>query len=145
MANPDSVLNGQGDALDLVVQADGTPVLKAGGVAIVVAGGGDASAPQLTTDFAMLTGHGHQVVAAGPTRAALRGSATPCHRLTLKANVANTAVLYVGLSGVTANTNNTTGGFQLSPGEFLSVAIDDVNKVYIHGTAGEGCSFVYEL
>jgi hypothetical protein len=58
--------------------------------------------------------------------------------------VANTATLYVGLSTVTADANNTTGGFPLSPGEALTFGIDDVSSVYIHGTAGEGAAFAYE-
>jgi hypothetical protein len=59
--------------------------------------------------------------------------------------IGNTATLYVGLSNVTNNTANTTGGHQLQPGEHWTFGIDDVSKVYIHGTAGEGCSFAYEL
>lgn len=75
----------------------------------------------------------------------MRASATPCLRVTVTSDIGNTNTLYVGLTGVTADTSNTTGGFQLQPGEHWTFGIDDVSKVYIHGTAGEGASFAYEL
>lgn len=145
MANPDSILNGQGQAIDPIVDADGLVYLKAAGRAIAVAGADADAAPHLVTDSTALTATGAQVVAAGPVRTKLLAAATPCLRITVKAFVTNTATLYLGLTGVTANTNNTTGGFQLSPGEGFTFGIDDVSKVYIHGTAGEGASFAYEL
>lgn len=145
MANPEFVLEGNGDKVDSIVQGDGTPRLKAAGITVVVGGSDDDSATQLTTDFTMLAGHGYQAVAAGPTATALRGSATPCHRVTVSADVNNTATLYVGLTGVTADSDNDTGGHQLQPGEHWTFGIDDVSKVFIHGTAGEGASFAYEL
>jgi hypothetical protein len=145
MANPLSVLNGQNQALDEIVDADGVVYLKAAGTSITVTGADAPSAPQLVTDFTLLTGTGAQVVAAGPTRTKLLASATPCRRITVKALVGNTHVLYVGLSNVTADTTNGTGGFQLEPNEAFTFGIDDVSKVYIHGTAAEGASFAYEL
>jgi hypothetical protein len=102
-----------------------------------------ATAP--VVDFAILTGTGAQVVAAGPTRTQLLTASTPCHRVTVTPFVGNLNTLYVGLSNVTADNNNTTGGHQLQPGEHWTFGIDDVNKVYIHGTAGQGASFAYEL
>jgi hypothetical protein len=105
----------------------------------------DPSAPQLVTDSTFLAGTGHQVVAAGPVRAKLLASATPCRRITVKADTANTHTLYIGLSNVTADNTNGTGGLQLSPGESFTFGVDDVSSVYIHGTAGEGASFAYEL
>ena len=112
---------------------------------VTVSGSDADSATHLTTDFTILTGTGAQVVAAGPARTKLLASATPCHRVTVKALVSNTHTLYVGLSNVTANTTNSTGGFELEAGESFTFGIDDVSKVYIHGTAGEGASFAYEL
>jgi hypothetical protein len=145
MANPDSLLNGQAQAIDPVVGSDGTVYMKASGVSIAVTGASAPSAPQLVTDFTILTATGAQVVAAGPVRTKLLASATPCRRVTVKALSTNAAMLYVGLTGVTANTNNTTGGFQLAASEAFTFGIDDVSKVYIHGAAGEGASFAYEL
>ncbi len=145
MSNPDSVLNGQNQALDLIVQPDGTVAMKAAGNTIPVAGAGDPSASQLTTDVTTLTGTGHQVVAAGPIRTKLLSAATPCRRVTVTPDVGNTHTLYVGLSNVTADNTNGTGGHQLQPGEHWTFGIDDVSKVYIHGTAAEGASFAYEL
>lgn len=145
MTNPAAIQDGQGDDIDPIVDADGVVYLKAAGREIVVDGAGDLSAPQLTTDSTALSGHGHQVVAAGPTRTALRPTSTLCRRITVKADTANVNPLYLGLSTVTAGTNNTTGGFVLQPGEAFTFGIDDVSSVYIHGTAGEGATFAYEL
>ena len=145
MSNPAFELNGQGQAVDTLFDPDGTGHLKAAGVTVTVSGSDADSATHLTTDFTILTGTGAQVVAAGPARTELLASATPCHRVTVKALVSNTHTLYVGLSNVTADASNTTGGFQLSPGESFTFGIDDVSKVYIHGTVGEGASFAYEL
>lgn len=145
MANPEFLLEGNGDKVDSLVATDGQAYLKAAGVTIGITGASDDSATTLTTDFTMFSGHGAKAVAAGPTRTALASSSTPCRRLTVKAHVANANILYLGLSTVTADTNATTGGFQLSPGEAMTIGIDDVSSVYIHGTAGEGASFAYEL
>lgn len=144
MSTPNSPYNGQGDELDLVVASDATASLKGAGRDLSVAGTADPVRTQLVEDATLLAGHGSKAVAAGPTATALRASATPCVRLTVKAWVTNTNTLYVGLSTVTAGTNNTTGGFQLSPGEAVTFGIDDVSDVYIHGTAAEGASFFYE-
>lgn len=144
MANPDSILNGQGQTIDPIVDADGVVYLKAAGRVFDVDGADADAAVHLVTDSTLLTATGAQVVAAGPVRTKLLASATPCLRITVKAFADNADTLYVGLTGVTANTNNTTGGFQLSPGEAFTFGIDDVSKVYIHGTVGEGASFAYE-
>jgi hypothetical protein len=139
------LLNGQAQAIDPVVGTDGTVYLKAAGRSIAVTGASAPSAPHLVTDSTQLTATGAQVVAAGPTRTQLLASPTACRRVTVKALSTNAAMLYVGLTGVTADLNNTTGGFQLAANEAFTFGIDDVSKVYIHGAAGEGASFAYEL
>lgn len=142
MAYPDSPYNGQGQALDLQVAASGDVYAKAAGRAITAAGSDDV-APMLVEDSTVLTGTGHQVVAAGPVRTKLIASATPCVRLTVKADAGNGNILYLGLSTVTADSTS-TGGLQLSAGQSFTFGIDDVSSVYIHGTAGQGASFAYE-
>lgn len=144
MSNPDFLLSGQGDEVDSLVALDGTSALKAAGREIAATGVSDPTRPQLVEDATLLAGHGSKAVAAGPTSTALRSSATPAVRVTVKAWVTNTNTLYVGGSTVTAGTSNTTGGFQLSPGESVTFGIEDVNDIYIHGTAAEGASFFYE-
>jgi hypothetical protein len=144
MANPDFLLEGQGALVDSIIDIDGAAALKAAGRTIIADGVGDPTAPALVEDATLLAGHGSIAVAAGPTSTALRGSATPCVRVTVKAWVTNDDTLYVGGATVTAGTNNTTGGFQLSPGESVTFGVDDIANVYIHGTAAEGASFFYE-
>jgi hypothetical protein len=145
MALPDFVVTNNQNEADTLFDPNGDPYLKAAGRAIPVDTSPVDSAPHLVEDATLLAGTGHQVVAAGPVRAKLLAAATPCVRVTVKADVANTHTLYVGLATVTADNANATGGFQLSPGESFTFGVDDVSKVYIHGTAAEGASFAYEL
>ena len=145
MANPPFINAGGGPLADSVISKAGGAYTKAGGRQIASTGGFDDSVPQLVEDATLLSGTGHQVVAAGPVRTKLLASATPCLRVTVKADTTNSHTLYVGLSTVTADNANTTGGLQLSPGEAFEFGVDDVSKVYIHGTAAEGASFAYEL
>lgn len=144
MANPDSPVNGSGHELDLIVDIDGIPSLKMAGRAMAPTGTGDQGAPQLVEDATLLSGHGAKAVAAGPVRTPLSATSVPCRRISVKAHVANTGIIYLGLSAVTADTTS-TGGLQLSPGEWFTFGADDLEDIYIHGTVGEGVSFAYEL
>jgi hypothetical protein len=132
--------------LDTLFQADGTQLLKAAGRTIDTTDV-DAPidvAPHLVEDATLFAGHGYKLIATTGVAVALRGSATPCVRITVKAKSGNAAVLYLGLTGVTNDTNNTTGGLQLEPGEAFTFGVDDVAKVFINGTSGDGASFAYE-
>jgi hypothetical protein len=53
----------------------------------------------------------------------------------IKADAANSAVVYVGNSDLTADTADATDGFPLAAGEGLFVPVDDVNKIYVRGGA----------
>lgn len=145
MTLPNFVQTSNNNEADSLFDPAGTPWLKAGGRTIPGDGGLDSqdTKPHLVEDATALLGHGSKAVAAGPTRTKLATTSTPALRITVKAWVTNTHTLYVGLSAVTAD-NTSTGGFQLSPGESLTCGIDDVEDVYIHGTAAEGASFFYE-
>lgn len=88
----------------------------------------------------------HVDVAAGPNRAALKGSSTPARRVRIKADAANANTIYVGGSTVTADENVTTGGFPLSAGQEVTLDLGvagDLNVVYIHGTAGQGAHAIW--
>jgi hypothetical protein len=139
---PDFILTDLGNEADTQFDPTAQGYLKAAGRTIVTGAAYD-SAPQLTEDATLIGGTGSKAVAAGPVATALIGSATPCVRVTVKAWVTNTATLYVGLSTVTSD-NTATGGFQLSPGEAMTFGVDDLADVYIHGTAAQGASFLYE-
>lgn len=52
-------------------------------------------------------------------------------------NVSTNAVVYVGGAGVTAAT-----GYALRPGTTVSMDIDDLNVVYVIGTAGDIISYM---
>jgi hypothetical protein len=53
----------------------------------------------------------------------------------LKAGVSNSAVVYVGGSGVTAGTADTTDGFPLGPGDGLFLPVDSPHKVFLIAAA----------
>ena len=50
--------------------------------------------------------------------------------------VANTAPIWVGGKGVTANSNVATGGVPLAPGESINLPVNDPTLVYVVSTAG---------
>ena len=67
----------------------------------------------------------------------LANSSIPCKHIDIMAAVANTGIIYVGGSGVTAAT-----GIALYAGDVYSLDIDDVNNVYVIATQdGENVQF----
>ncbi len=73
----------------------------------------------------------HVSVSIGTTAAQLWSSdALLLRGIGVKADPANTAVIYIGKSDVTANTTAATDGFPLSPGEELFLPLKDGSTVY---------------
>ena len=67
------------------------------------------------------------------------GDSIPCKHIDIMAAVANTGIIYVGGSGVTAST-----GVALYAGDVYSIDIDDVNNVFVLATVdGENVQFTY--
>lgn len=60
----------------------------------------------------------------------------------LKADIANTGVVYVGKSDVTAGTVAATDGYPLSAGEEVAIPIDDATKLYGRSSAGTNKIYV---
>jgi hypothetical protein len=50
--------------------------------------------------------------------------------------VANTLAVWVGDSGVTADSVEGSGGYPLAPGESVLLQVDDPTKIYVISTAG---------
>lgn len=106
-----------------VVGADGT----------VLSGGGDA-----TTGIA----DGVKVVASAGTDEAL-ASSTACKWVTIQAQTDNTSTVAVGGAGVDATVATGTG-VMLSPGDVVTLPIDDLAEVYVDAlVSGEGVRFIY--
>lgn len=78
------------------------------------------------------------VILTGSTAQQLQASSTPCAVVLIKARRTNTATIYWGSSTVTADENTSTGGYQLDPGDMVTVATGDLNAEYIRGTTGDG-------
>ena len=70
-------------------------------------------------------------------RVPLTAGSTPCKSVTIE-NPSTNAVVYV------ANQNVAVGGpgYRLWPGATVSLDIDDLNKVYVTGTAGNVVSYI---
>ena len=84
------------------------------------------------------TGHGSKT-AVSDTTAEVLTTSTACKQIDIMAATANTGIIYVGGSGVTAST-----GIALYAGDVYSVDIDDINDVYVISSVdGEDVQWVY--
>ena len=83
----------------------------------------------LATPTAVLEGTVTLAVAAAP----LIAVATPCKSVTIE-NVSTNDVVNVG--------NATTQRYQLRAGATISLDIDNLNKVYVYGTAGNIITYI---
>jgi len=87
---------------------------------------------------------GHSSIASGQndtvgTSAEVLTTSTACKHVDIMAAVANTGIIYVGGSGVTAAT-----GIALYAGDVYSIAIDNLNDVYVIATVdGENVQYTY--
>ena len=83
-------------------------------------------------------GHGNNT-AVSDTTAEVLTTSTACKHIDIMAAIANTGIIYVGGSGVTAAT-----GIALYAGDVYSVDIDDLNDVYVISSVdGEDVQWVY--
>jgi hypothetical protein len=83
---------------------------------------------------------GRKVVAVTNTALAL-GSAA-CKTVFITALVTNSDVIVVGGSSVVFTEASRTGKV-MYPGDYLTTSIDNIDSIFINGTAGDGCSFTY--
>lgn len=65
----------------------------------------------------------------GTTAAQIQSTSTVVNRVTVKALAANTAPIYIGVSGVTTAT-----GFELSAGQSVDLEIANLNQIYAIST-----------
>ena len=123
------LIDSDGDALD-----DGSGKLNVN--ATLVAGA--------TIDIGDVEILGHSSIASGQndtvgTSAEVLTTSTACKHVDIMAAVANTGIIYVGGSGVTAAT-----GIALYAGDVYSIAIDNLNDVYVIATVdGENVQYTY--
>ena len=123
------LIDSDGDALD-----DGSGKLNVN--ATLVAGA--------SIDIGDVEITGHATIASGEndtvgTSAEVLTSSTACKHVDIMAAVANTGIIYVGGSGVTAAT-----GIALYAGDVYSLDIDNLNDVYVIATVnGENVQYTY--
>lgn len=85
-------------------------------------------------------GSGKTTVTTAGTRVAL-GSSTTTASVTIKALISNTGLIYVG-----NNTVASTNGFQLSPGDTVSIDTDNLTDINIDSAVnGEGVTYIYAV
>jgi len=83
-------------------------------------------------------GHGNNT-AVSDTTAEVLTTSTACKHIDIMAAIANTGIIYVGGSGVTAAT-----GVALYAGDVYSVDMDNLNDVYVISSVdGEDVQWVY--
>jgi len=63
-------------------------------------------------------------------------SVTAINGVQIKAADTNTDKVYVGISGVTADTADATDGYPLAPGDALLVPVSNANAVYVVASSG---------
>jgi len=83
--------------------------------------------------------------ATGTAQLQLSGTSIPCQGVLVKARAANANDVWVGKTGLTADTTESTGGWRLAPGESVGVPCRDVNEVYLRWatyTAGDGVEWI---
>lgn len=114
--------------------AANTPTLQAStaviGHVIVDSGAITANATTPTT-----VRYGQVTVAVTNTAVVLTTQA--CAGVVVQALAANAGNVVIGDSSVT-----TANGFQLQPGQSTGVSIDNVNKLYVNGTSGDGVCWI---
>ena len=83
-------------------------------------------------------GHGNNTAVSNTTAEVLTTS-TACKHIDIMAAIANTGIIYVGGSGVTA-----ANGIALYAGDVYSVDMDNLNDVYVISSVdGEDVQWVY--
>lgn len=87
-------------------------------------------------------GDGRRVVAVTDTAVQLSGTSTPCSLIVVSALPSNGETVVVGGSGVVATTGSETGKI-LYPGDSESFYVDNLDKLYVNGTATKGVTYVY--
>lgn len=72
-------------------------------------------------------------------------SYVPTWGVMLTADAANSGILYIGNSDVTAGTTDATDGTPLSAGESKTFPIDNVNKLYAIGSAANQIAYWFAV
>ena len=91
----------------------------------------------LTTSVATPSTIRNGQVTVAVTNTAVQLSAGVCVGVVVQALAGNAGNVVIGDSSVT-----TANGMQLQPGQATGVAIDNINKIYVNGTAGDGVCWI---
>tara|TARA_Y100001956_G_scaffold7938_1_gene6812 strand:- start:410 stop:808 length:399 start_codon:yes stop_codon:yes gene_type:complete len=84
-------------------------------------------------------GHANNTAVGNSSAEQLTASSVPCKHIDIMAAIANTGIIYIGGSGVTAAT-----GIALYAGDIYSIDIENVNLVYaIASVNNEDVQWVY--
>lgn len=92
-------------------------------------------------------GHGNRNLV-NTSQLQLSTSSVPCQGVLIKAREGNVEDVWVGKTGLTANTTESTGGWRLKPGASVGVPCRNLNEVYIRCatfSSGDGVEFIASI
>lgn len=92
-------------------------------------------------------GHGNRN-ATNTSALQLSTSSIPCQGVLVKAREANANDVWVGKTGLTADTTEATGGWRLKPGAVIGVPCRNVNEVFLRWatfTSGDGVEWIASI
>lgn len=79
------------------------------------------------------------------TRVQVTTANTPCFSITLTAGSANTGIMCIGGTTVTASTGTARTGLPLNAGDTAIIELDNVNKIWLDSTvSGDKASYYYK-
>ncbi len=76
------------------------------------------------------------------THTAVQLTSGACTGAIISANSTNSASVFLGTATVTDDYNASTSGVELQPGQSVGVAIDNLNRLYVNGTANDGVNWL---
>lgn len=93
---------------------------------------------QFTAEVGTTPVNGHKTIAVTNTAVAIVTSSTPVKNgVIIQALSGNGASVWVGSSSVTSS-----NGFELQAGQATSMAVSDLQTVYVNGTSGDGICYI---
>ena len=91
--------------------------------------------------IASALGVGSKTISVTGVAVPLMAVPTPCSRVYMSTIKTNSAELYWGSAGV----SSTDGDYVFPATKLPPIEIDDVSKIYINGTAGDGVKFTWSV
>jgi hypothetical protein len=89
--------------------------------------------------------NGCHTLTASSTAEEITATGNPCQGMLVKAASSNVATVYVGISDVTDDWDEDTGGWPLEPGESVAVPCQISNEVYVIGEMDDKVAWIINV